>query len=95
MKPSDQIAQYIRKLAKRGTNAKLLEALNKIYIAGMEEGMKALSNQLKERIHGLQGIDLRNNDGGEQQEPDSEESAERLGADANDADSHIGSPATV
>ncbi len=95
MRPSDRIVQHIRKIAKRGTNAKLLEALNKIYLAGMEEGMKALSNQLKERLNDIQGTDTSIDSNGEREESNSEESTERSGLDANDLDSSAGSTESV
>lgn len=80
MKPSSEIVNYVRKIAKRGTNAKLLEALDRIYMAGMEEGMRKLSKQLKERINAIQSPDNSASVDGEQQQPNSSESAEGGGA---------------
>jgi hypothetical protein len=70
MRPSQQIATTIRQLAKRGTNAKLLEALNKIYLAGLEEGMRLLQNELKERINVNQSLNNSASIDGERKQPD-------------------------
>lgn len=82
MKPSNEIVNYVRKLAKRGTNTKLLEALDRIYMAGMEEGMRKLSKQLKERINAIQSPDNSASVDGEQQQPNSGESTEGDGPNA-------------
>jgi len=55
MNTDDQIKRatmQIRKLAKRGTNAKLEELVRGLYTAGIEHGMRAMANQLKERLNG-------------------------------------------
>jgi hypothetical protein len=43
--------QKIRKLAKRGSNEMLERAIQEVYLAGMEAGARALSEQLKGRIN--------------------------------------------
>lgn len=45
--------QKIRQLAKRGTNQTLTRAIEEVYLAGMEAGARALSEQLKGRINDL------------------------------------------
>ncbi len=81
--PASLIAATIRKLALRGSNAKLLEALDRIYVSGIEEGMRRLSEQLKERINVIQGTDISPSTDGEWKQSDSSESAEGHGADTN------------
>lgn len=66
----------IRKLAKRGTNAKLEELVRGLYTAGIEHGMRAMSNQLKERLNDIQSTDNGSTDGGERRESDSPESVQ-------------------
>lgn len=63
----------IRKLAKRGTNAKLEELVRGLYTAGIEHGMRAMSNQLKERLNDIQSTSDGSPDGGEWREPNSPE----------------------
>ncbi len=75
MTTQDQIkraTQQIRKLARRGTNSKLEELVSGIYTAGIEHGMRAMANQLKERINDLSSNDARHeqNQGIPSVEPD-------------------------
>jgi pyrimidine operon attenuation protein/uracil phosphoribosyltransferase len=46
--------QKIRRIAKRGSNEMLERAIREVYLAGMEAGARALSEQLKGRINDLQ-----------------------------------------
>jgi hypothetical protein len=54
--------QKIRRIAKRGSNEMLERAIREVYLAGMEAGARALSEQLKGRINDIQstgdGINL-------------------------------------
>lgn len=43
--------QKIRKLAKRGSNEMLQRAVEEVYAAGIEVGMRKLSEELKGRIN--------------------------------------------
>lgn len=65
--------QKFRKLAKRGSNEMLQRAVDEVFMAGFEAGMKSLSDTLKERINDYQGPDNGDNPGGERGEPDSPE----------------------
>ena len=46
--------QKIRRIAKRGSNEMLERAIREVYLAGMEAGARALSEQLKGRINDFQ-----------------------------------------
>lgn len=43
--------QKFRKLAKRGSNEMLQRAVDEVFMAGFEAGMKSLSEHLKERLN--------------------------------------------
>lgn len=83
--------QKIRRLAKRGSNEMLERAIQEVYLAGMEAGARALSEQLKGRIHDIQGINNGDNSRGERGEPYSTEPSQGGGVDATDPDSSGGS----
>ena len=79
MNTDDQIKRatmQIRKLAKRGPNAKLEELVRGLYTAGIEHGMRAMANQLKERLNDIQSTSDGSTDGGERRESDSPEPSE-------------------
>lgn len=82
--------QKIRKLAKRGSNEMLERAIQEVYLAGMEAGARALSEQLKGRINVEQITDNGANSHGERRQPDSPESSGSPGTDANDGDRDTG-----
>lgn len=83
--------QKIRQLAKRGTNQTLTRAIEEVYLAGMEAGARALSEQLKGRINDYQIANNGANPGRERGEPDSTEPSGSLGANPDDGNSDPGS----
>ena len=83
--------QKIRRLAKRGSNEMLERAIQEVYLAGMEAGARALSEQLKGRIHDIQGSSNGAHIDGIGGEPYSAESSGGLGINTNDSGSDRGS----
>lgn len=82
--------QKIRKLAKRGSNEMLERAIQEVYLAGMEAGARALSEQLKGRINDIQGTDNGANSLRERGESNSPESSGSPGSDADDGNRDTG-----
>lgn len=83
--------QKIRRLAKRGSNEMLERAIQEVYLAGMEAGARALSEQLKGRINDIQGTDNGTNPLREWGEPNSTEPSRSPGIDTNDGNCDTGS----
>lgn len=79
--------QKIRRLAKRGSNEMLERAIQEVYLAGMEAGARALSEQLKGRINDIQSTNNGDNSSGVGGQPDSPEPSQSGGVDATDPDS--------
>lgn len=82
--------QKIRKLAKRGSNEMLERAIQEVYLAGMEAGARALSEQLKGRINDIQGTDNGVSSSGVGGKSDSPEPSGSPGPDTNDGDRDTG-----
>lgn len=76
--------QKIRRLAKRGSNEMLERAIQEVYLAGMEAGARALSEQLKGRINDIQSTNNGDNSDGVGGQPDSPEPSGSVRSDAND-----------
>lgn len=87
--------QKFRKLAKRGSNEMLQRAVDEVFMAGFEAGMKSLSEHLKERLHDNQSTDNGNDIDGERRKSDRTELGGSLGIDPNDANRDRGSTSTT
>lgn len=87
--------QKIRRIAKRGSNEMLERAIQEVYLAGMEAGARALSEQLKGRIHDIQSASNGSNLDGEWGEPSGGEPSGGPGIDSNDENRDRGSPSTT
>jgi len=82
--------QKFRKLAKRGSNEMLQRAVDEVFMAGFEAGMKSLSASLKERLNDHQSLNNGNDSDGERREPNSPEPSGGRGPDADDGNSAAG-----
>jgi len=85
----------IRKIARRGTNAKLEELVKQVFVSGIEHGMRQLSEQLKERLHDNQITNNGNHTDRVGGESDSTVTDGGSGPDTDDADSNSGSTESV
>lgn len=82
----------IRQMAKRGSNEMLKRAIDDVFMAGFEAGMKSLSDELKGRIvNDNQGTNTGDNPDRERGESNCTESIGCGGADANDGNRDPGS----
>lgn len=84
--------QKIRRLAKRGSNEMLQRAIQEVYAAGIEYGMRKLSEELKGRLNDNQISNNGDDSSGERRKPDSSESGECARPTSTDADRDQGSP---
>lgn len=89
------VCQHIRQLAKNGSKHVLFQAIKKIYGAGLEDGMRAMQVQLKERLNDIKSLDPGSNPSGVGGESSGPVSNGGAGANATDAHSSEGSAETV